>query len=81
MVISSRIATGVFISGVFGWLEDNLGVRPLPGIWTLEHFLYLCRAKEFYACISHPMMGVAITGTGAQGFFSFFIFPLHTSAK
>jgi hypothetical protein len=55
--------------------------RPLLYIWTLEHFLYLCKAKEFYACISHPMMGVANTGTGAKGFFSFFIYPLHISAK
>jgi hypothetical protein len=30
-------------------------------------------AKKFIAYKSHPMMGAASTGTGANGFFSFFI--------
>ncbi len=32
---------------------------------------YICIAKGFFACISHPMMGVASIGTGAKRFFSF----------
>jgi hypothetical protein len=60
---------------------DSIRWRQVAEIWTLEQLLYLCRAKEFYACISHPMMGVASTGTGAKGFFSFFIYPLRINAK
>jgi hypothetical protein len=44
-----------------------------PYIEDLVFFYYLCKAKEFCVCISHPMMGAASTGTGTTGFFSFFI--------
>ena len=37
----------IFIGGVFGGFEDNLGARPLPGIWTLEHFCIFVELKSF----------------------------------
>jgi len=58
-------------AGTLGETKKNYTLFRLLGFKKIN--AYTCNAKKFIAYKSHPMMGVASTGTGATGFFSFFI--------